>query len=331
MKIACLGTDRGQWGQTIASLAVARGHTAYLFRTADEVPRGADAPDYVFTRIPQFPPNLEAGIRAYGALWDRGESRFIVDLDTVRYYEDKLAQAEAYASWMPVTLTNTLDDTSDRMPVVPLIEFLHSADQALGYPFISKASFGSASANVRLIQDRKAAVADMMDAFQTGIPSRRGGSALQKDHLIWQQFLPCNEYDYRAVITGNLVMLLRRYNRDDRPMASGSGKTEPVQTDLNDETRAVLEQAFRFFEANNIKWGGIDLVCDYSVPGHWLHNSDRANDPNAWRVLETTLGWSAPAYKHCVYFTRDHHYTAYRGHSIFNLLLDKIEQGIWDR
>lgn len=332
--IFCYGTDRGNWGQTIVSLAKARGHTAQIFTECFQVPA---VHSYVFMRVPQFPPGLDKGIRDYGELHARHDAldvhprhTMIIDADTVRMYEDKAAQAEAYPEWMPETMVNRTDD--EGFPATDLHDFLEDGLQTLGLPLISKASFGSASANVRLIQTRQDALRDLMQAFHSeGIPARRGGAARQQGHVIWQQFLPGNDYDYRACINGQYVCLLRRYNRNDRPMASGSGNHEPV-TELNGETTAVLEKSFEFFRRNGIKWGGIDLVFDGNA-GIGLSETrvERLREEaDLWKILETTLGWSQSAYKHCRYFGANFTPTKYEGHQIFDLLLDQLEWGVWD-
>jgi glutathione synthase/RimK-type ligase-like ATP-grasp enzyme len=269
-----------------------------------ETPRPGD---YVFMRVPQWSPDLETGKRLADRLRCIPDVVLIPEFETIDCYEDKIRQTQLYEPWMPLTYlltaTNRLDDAIN-------------AAGHLGFPFISKGSVASASVNVRLVKTLHEAVTEFKEAMSgDGLPMRAGGKDLrQKGYLLWQRFLKGNDYDYRACINGRLCMLLRRYNRDDKPFASGSGKTEPI-TELTTETRVVLNTAFNFFRQHGMKWCGIDLVRDPST--------------GEWKVLETTLGWSLRAYHECVYFTRQAKKSQYRGADWADLLLDEIEAGVF--
>jgi len=228
---------------------------------------------------------------------------FIPDVQLLLEYEDKLKQADRYTGWMPKTT------------------ICYSKPQALNwlstitYPFISKSRTGSASTNVRFIQTEEQALKECTQVF-----SREGmmvphklGEGIQQGYLIWQQFIPNNSYDYRACIIGNSIMLLRRNNRINVPFASGSGNIEVI-TELNTETKEVLDFSFKFFNNFNMKWGGIDLVKDYTT--------------NSWKMLETTIGWKQTAYAKCAFFTQDGTNTGDSGRYIWTVFCDYLERNI---
>lgn len=300
MKLWCYGVDRGNWGQQIVQAADARGIDACLFTALlDEIKAG----DYVFMRIPQWQPDLDTGKSIAVALQKRG-CIMIPDLFTIMSYEDKVKQTQAYFDWMPKThLIQGPCSLGDGLRAV----------RGLGLPFISKSREASASTNVRLIKSSEEAAKEFVAVMAAdGIDIRigNGRTGKQKGYLIWQKFCTNNDCDYRAVITGRHVMLLRRFNAHGTPFASGSGRNEPV----NDLDTPLLVRmygtAIDFFREYNLKWNGIDLVYD--------------RDDEKWKILETTLGWSQAAYAECTYIGTD-----YKGKQIFELFLDELEQGVF--
>lgn len=225
----------------------------------------------------------------------------IPDIDLLLEYESKILQTQRYKEWMPET------------------DYITSAyDAALmlgkhGYPFVSKSSTGSASRNVRLIQNESQAVDEIKDAFSTSglFAGHKLGEKSQKGYLIWQKLLSGNDYDYRACIVGDKVMLLRRGNRKNVPFASGSGVTEPV-IKLNNEAAEVLDFSFKFFQNYNMEWCGIDVVKD--------------PETQEWRMLETTIGWKQSAYSDCVFFDRDGNDTGTCGKDIWKVFCNYIRR-----
>lgn len=277
-----------------------RGTEARLFFELTDYMREGD---YVFMRIPQWEPELSEGKKIALELANRG-CKLIPDLFTCMSYENKIMQSRAYWDWMPKTHVLagpcSLGDS-----IVAL--------NNLRLPFVSKSKEASASANVRLIHTPEEAAKEFMAVMKgDGLDVKIGKGRLgkQKGYLIWQRFCVDNECDYRAVITGRHIMLLRRFNKPGTPFASGSGHNEPVKEIDSLSLRRVLGTARAFFDRFDLKWNGIDLVYD---PVY-----------DEWKVLETTLGWSQAAYKDCVYFGTD-----YRGEDIFTVLMDEIEQGVF--
>lgn len=291
MKLWCLD-DAGGWGRALLSEARSRGWRADLFRACAEV----DTFDgYAFMRLDQKPPRINHEKATAEGLYST-PLVLIPDITQLRLYDDKLQQAIRFARWMPPTLIFRALDNANRLAAF--------AVDALGLPFISKTSEGSASHNVRLIRSQEEAAKEATQVFGDGLQARY---SVQKGYLLWQRFLPGNLYDYRAIAVGRQRLLLRRHNRDDRPFASGSGRCEPI-TELDNETAEVLDAANQFFEAAKTSWCGIDLVRD---PASGL-----------WKVLETTLGWKMSAYWPCAFFG-----TTFKGADIWRVLCDEIEAG----
>lgn len=301
--IWCYGVDKGKWGQQIVQTAADRGMDARLFDENVD-PDVFREGDYVFMRLPQWEPELTVGKYLASEIFKRGV-RFIPDFFTLMSYEDKLMQARAYWDWMPKT--HVIEGPCS------LGESIIAVNN-LGVPFVSKSKEASASANVRLIRTPEEAAKEFMTVMKgDGLDIKIGKGRLgkQKGYLIWQRFCDGNECDYRAVITGRHIMLLRRFNKPGTPFASGSGHNEPVKEIDSLSLQRVLGTARAFFDRFNLKWNGIDLVYD---PAY-----------DEWKILETTLGWSQAAYQDCVYFGTD-----YRGADIFKVLLDEIAAGVFD-
>ena len=299
MRLWCYGVDPGNWGQQLCATANQCGHEAYMFMEPwNEMREG----DYAFMRIPQWEPELSKGKEVALQLHERG-LKLIPDLCTILFYEDKLKQTLAYLDWMPTThvLRTKQDTVRDAERVVG----------GLGLPFVSKSKQASSSVNVRLIKTMEEAVAEYEAASGPGITIKigKGRHGLQKDYLIWQKFCEGNNYDYRVCINGRRLCILQRDNAHGSPFASGSGKNRPINT-LDTETRAVLRKSVEFFEEFDLKWNGIDLVFD--------------RDENDWKVLETTLGWSLPAYLECDYLG-----TYWKGKDIWRVLLEEISNGVF--
>ena len=300
--IYCLD-DRGGWGRALSAEAHARGWQRSVFADLDDILLPSEPLGYAFLRIDQTAAQQEKDKDLAVVLNSRGFT-LIPDIDVCLTYEDKLAQAERYAQWMPKTLV-----LRDEASAINAIEY-----GVFDYPFISKSRTGSASKNVRMILNKEQALREIDAAFHAGLSApHRLGEITQHGYLIWQEFLPGNAYDYRVVVTGTRHMILQRHNKPGTVFASGSGINNPVE--LTDEVISALAFAELFFSKNNMKWGGIDIVQDHSVDGPF----------RKWRVLETTLGWSQSAYAKCKYYG-----TGLHGADIWKVLCNEIEEGVFE-
>lgn len=298
MRLLYTFEDRGGWGRAAREEAQRRGWRTGVIDTGYEHSLLLGA--YAFMRADQREPRLAAEKAVAEIVAARG-AVVVPDMRQIRLYEDKVAQAKEFGRWMPDTLL--LDRNAD----------IRASVARLGLPFISKAKQGSASHDVRLVTSMAQAEAEACQAFTTGIP---GSLGVQRGYLLWQKFCAGNDYDYRVVVNAGHYMVLRRGNRADRPMASGSGIVEPI-TALTRETEAVLAKSIAFFDTANTHWCGIDLVRD--------------PDDGEWKVLETTIGWKWSAYYGCAYFKRDGSDSGKTGEDQFAVLIDGMERSAFSQ
>jgi hypothetical protein len=308
MKLWCLdeGHARVRWGRAIHARAVARGWDCHLFTRFDEIGPG---PAYVFMRIEQWPPYLQAHKALAQEIFDkRPDLTVIPDAKQIGWYEDKIAQARDLMPWMP------------RTRVLYSISEIAGAVRALGLPLISKSAEGSSCANVRVVKDHDAALAEANAVFGGGgLPIRLGGEgnqhARQTGYLFWQKFLKGNPHIYRVGVCGRLKWLFREGNRPGTQLASGSGIYAPVDR-LEGETRAVFDAAAAFVKETGQKWCGLDYAKD--------------PDTGQWKVLETTLAWGMidpRSTSGCMLFDENGKPTGRRGVDLWDALLDEIEAG----
>jgi len=298
MKMLWCYDDEGVWGRHLYEAARNRKMPARMFTSPYEPNEG-----YVFAHMHHHP-NVRARDKAVMAhLALNPGLTLIPDYRSSVVYDDKIEQCRHFAKWMPRTFVSR---TASEARIVL---------GQMRYPFMSKSFDGAGSHNVRLIVDEDAARNEIRLAFGgDGIKCRY--NQMQQDYLLWQEFIPGNDHDIRAIIIGEQVMLLRRDNRDDRPMASGSGRTIPITyKNLDAHYCSALDFSRRFFKENSLKWCGIDLVA----------HGDR------WYVLETTVGWTMPVYNDCTFFGPGDVYasTPYTGKQTWSVLLDEIQRGIF--
>ncbi len=130
------------------------------------------------------------------------------------HYDDKIAQ---YFVFKKLNI---------RVPQTYLFfnkkEAFEFCDRA-SYPLIYKSASGASSSNVGLLKNKWQAKFYVWRAFERGIKTYFRAD-LQKDYVMFQEFLPNNEGDYRLVCLGNTISGFFRYNREKTPLASGSGK-----------------------------------------------------------------------------------------------------------
>jgi len=296
MKLWCFNDKQSKWGRMLFLAARQRGIDAELFGH----PRQVTGPGYMFYRMEQGNDGTQR--RHALTVLDKPGIIGVQSRSDIREYEDKVRQIDTYRRWMPETrLVFQQKDSA-------------LAADALGFPFISKSRSGSASGSVRVIPDMKSALVEADAVFGDGLVTSR---EVQKDYLLWQKFFR-NEHVYRVVRIGNWYWMLRVFNRPNSPLASGSGRFEPVIPDTYVK-REVLSTAVKFFDAARTKWCGIDLLYDGSE----------------WKVLETTLAWdlhSRGANVDCPVFDRNGVLptAGWTGAHQFEILLREIERGVFD-
>lgn len=299
MKVWCFNDKQSHWGQQLFIEARKRGIDVDLFGH----PRQITGPGFMFYRMEQD-----------SVATQRTHALHILDLPGVigiqkrgdiLDYENKVYQAKKYTAWFPETYFVNQERNAEWTAL------------ELGFPFVSKSRSGSGSDSVRIIPDMDAALGEAKAIFGGGL---QFGREVQDGYLLWQKFLPGNDYAYRVVRIGRWYWMLRVFNRPDSPLASGSGKFESVLP-MTPEELEVLKKAIQFFNAADTKWCGIDLIRDY--------------DMGEWRVLETTLAWnlhSRGANVDCLFFDR---YATlpipeWTGAHQFEVLLHELERGVFD-
>ena len=189
-------------------------------------------------------------------------------------YDNKLNQyrAENLYPWIPRTYClYSLQEAYKIAEFIPL-------------PVVSKASHGSGSQCVRLIEDRASLVKEARKVFGDGI---KLGHAVQKDYVIWQRFIPGNSGDVRVVVAGSRMYGLFRRNRPDVPFASGSGDTNPITNLHGIHTYAAFSLAREIAKKMGFPWSCYDIVFDGDKP----------------LCLEMSFSWTEQSYNHCPTFT----------------------------
>ena len=280
--------DLAGWGEALLPIALERGHDARLFVEAHEPDEGA-----VFVHMHHHPDSRGYDKELMATLAGKDGLRLCPDPRSAILYDDKVEQFRQLARWMPATM------------IITAMRDVPHALARLKIPLISKTSEGAGSKNVRLVAtvgDSRAEADQALDG--NGIVCHY--DQRQRGYLLWQEFLAGNEYDFRVIAIGRERLILRRGNREDRPMASGSGNEMPIQWP-DAEASEVLAFAYSFFAAEGFRWCGVDIVRD--------HARER------WVILEMTVGY--PLGK-----MRDHTFVSGRsGAEYWSIVMDEIENG----
>jgi glutathione synthase/RimK-type ligase-like ATP-grasp enzyme len=227
--------------------------------------------------------------------------RLIPDYRSSIVYDDKAEQARQFARWMPRTRIFYTPNAARN--------FL----QHMKFPFVSKSSEGSSSANVRFVQTQEEARQEIKMAFSDiGIKCRYGQT--QRGYLLWQDFISDNTGDVRVLGIGNLRLMVQRRNRGDMPVANGNEIT-PINALTSSDLEHAFQTANEFFKAEKMPWAGVDMVRDH--------------DTGKWYILETTVGWTMHSYAECKFLDMSGEATSRKGDDIWNVLISQIENGVY--
>jgi glutathione synthase/RimK-type ligase-like ATP-grasp enzyme len=257
--------ERDVWHSAISDAAREFGFDPHRIKSAKEV----TGPGFGFMRCHAKPARLRINQSDYDQM-ARGLV-MIQDRDQVMMYENKSAQAKAYADWMPETWRFT-----DRKSAVEFI-------QTCALPIVSKADVGASSVNVRVIDDRKKLYEHVSQLFSSGIRVSHcsgGDHSIQRGYILLQEFIP-HEITYRVNIIGSGRAIFHRFNYPNRPVAQ-TGNVAPVM-EMSEEVERLLDFADRFAEAAKTKWCALDIL-----------KSD-----TGWRLIETSLAWPWPSPGDC--------------------------------
>lgn len=292
--------DARPWGKHVAAALNARGAEAKLFSKPTDLAR-ADRLERVVFFPRHHPEDRDRHKEMARALWVTG-FRTIPSPAEIEHYDDKIAQLEILRPFLPETyLFRDPDDAR---------AFASRCD----YPLFSKAAQGAGSNNVRLVANRDIALREVSLAFDgDGVPCSHG--ARQKGYLYWQAGIT-TPHDWRVVVLGlDTALLVKRWNRPDRPMASSSGNIE-MQNAWGPEHVAVVEYAREVCEAARLTFTGLDIV------GAW----------DGFRTLEASCCFGPISnYSKGVFFRRhgpgDWRATEYSGREFFDLVAELICEG----
>lgn len=282
-----LWRDHSRWYEHLQRAAIARGIDVAVFSDPREPDSGT-----VFGRIHHDPAVRDRDKAAWAYMAANPALDLVPSYRASVLYDDKAEQARQLCRWMPRTIIAYSMGEAER------------AIDVLGLPLMSKCAAGAGSHNVRFIRNRDQAMREASAALGAGLPVHQGQT--QRGYVLWQRFLPGNDYDFRVIRIGGDRLILRRGNRKDRPMASGSGAEMPI-TWPDAEASEVLDFADSFFAAEQMPFCGIDVVRDH--------------DGGQWRLLECTTAW--PLGK-----MDQHRFVSGRsGAEFWALVIDQIEAG----
>ena len=244
------------------------------------------------------------------------------DQNTCWHYDDKIAQSYLLpAAGIPMPKTWVWHNATLAK------DWAREAE----YPLVLKLLGGASAENVTLVRSYKEAetwidrlfgrginrLSDIhLEPWPWGIQRFRSAAKLilkgippqerlseyawerHKNYILFQEFLPGNEFDTRVAIVGNRAFALRRFNRkgDFRASGSGSFDTDPSKIDL-----AAVRLAFHV--ADRLKTQSVAIDCmlrgnervvseisysyvcwiGYSCPGHWVLSGDPYAGELIWR------------------------------------------------
>ena len=265
MKVFCYIDDRGGWGERLNKALEELGVDTRLFRKADEVTDSDGTIVYMHLDHLQF---RERDKEVAEELALKKNVFLIPSIFECRLYDDKYLQYREFGSWMPAT--QYLTSRKEAEAYLNRWRWIFWKPRP-NYPFISKSKEGASSSNIRFITTKEQAQEEIDQVFsEQGMPrlDRNNQGLVQKDYLLWQDFLPHNPNDWRVIILGQKYgMIAKRYNRKDVPFASGSGEWVPVsdlesEMAINEDVETILNTAFYFAVQNNLLFAGVDIIKD---------------------------------------------------------------------
>lgn len=283
--------DKKKWGQWLCEAVQEKGGAASLFTSARQVPDTEGT--VVYLALNHNHKNRERGKRLAEKIARKKNVLMIPRLHECRLYDNKILQSKLFRDWMPRTYFITSPSEAETVL------------QFLSYPFISKASQGACSSNVRLIESEKQAKNEIQSAFSfSGIPCH--SNFRQKGYLLWQDFVPGNDFDWRTAIIGKSKRYgkaLKRYNRPGTVFASGSHILEVVN-ELTPEVIEVMNLSLKFAEAFDLTHTALDFVRDRTGKFLLLENTtvwgriqNTRNYPSTSIYFEhTDTGWKPIEY-----------------------------------
>ncbi len=285
---------RDVWFEAAIKAARQRGYEARRIFRGEE----AQGPGIGFIRPHAEPNELKRNQHDFDLMAAR--LTMIQDRQMVETYEDKSEQFRRWSKWMPPTWRFTDHDAA--------IAFVQERKR---FPLVSKADVGASSVNVRILNDRAAALIHVEQLFGSGVPVKHcAGNArsMQRGYVLLQEFIQ-HDVTWRVNAIGRHRAMFRRFNYPDRPVAQ-TGNVEPVM-ELTPHAEAVLRFANAFFAVADTRWCAVDI----------LQRWDRLF------VIETSLAWPWPSPGACN--SAPFFGTNKRWIELFDVMFDEINEGTW--
>lgn len=290
--------DRKQWGRSFMQAAKASRAKVRLFVRPDRVPDDARA----FVRLDQQGQERNKSRDIVFALAERGITTLPTRQEAI-WYDDKVAQVGALERWLPTTFVKRT--AADARALADAIEERSVED--LTFPIISKSAEGAASMNVRVINDRAEAEAEIRKAFGSGIAISH--HRIQQGYVYWQRLVPDQEFDIRICVVGRYWYGLTRYVRPGTVMASGSGNLDRIVKPSRKQ-RIAARLCMQVAEKIGTRWMAFDVVFDTD---------------GRPKVLEISSAWTMAAYKTCPLFDHRMRRVAMTGADSFKIACDVLQ------
>lgn len=238
------------------------------------------------------------------------------DFKTRWHFDDKIAQKYLFEA-----IGNDMVDSYVFYSEEKAYFFLDK----LNYPVVGKLRKGAGSSNVQLLNNKEECQKYIKRLFSSGIHSYNGGFKnlnqkiriargvknpihlfqkiihylkksrkekqirnTEKGYFYFQKFLPKNKFDTRVIVIGNIAFAVRRFNRKNDFRASGSGKS-----DYNNENIDVnlIKKAFVINDSLKMQSAAFDFIYD---------------ETGLPKIVEVCFGFNVKFYDPCPgYWNRD--------------------------
>ncbi len=238
---------------------------------------------------------------------------------TRQHFNDKIAQyTKMIAINAPMIPTYIYFDKNEAK----------NALKSVNFPIVSKLKGGAGSTSVKLIHSKKEAQQFIEKMFSEGVgatpkvfenmdqklrltkkvknplrlltkikkhlkdvATEKKSNAVERNYVLFQKFLPKNDFDTRIIVVGDKAFGIRRWNKKNDFRASGSGliDSDPTKIDLQ-----LIQLAFNVNEQLKMQSVAFDFIYDEN------------KEP---KIIEFCFGFTTKAYDICPgYWKKDGEY-----------------------
>jgi hypothetical protein len=118
---------------------------------------------------------------------------------------------------------------------------------------------------------------------------QKNNDEFNKGYLLFQEFLPGNDFDIRITVIGNRAFAFRRHNRPNDFRASGSGRIDWDSTQIPEDAILLAFETARILQTQSLavdvlRRDGKPVIAEISYyyegwaiaacPGHWKLHGD---------------------------------------------------------